>query len=385
MAERPAVPFYLPEIDRVAALALLSEALERNWLTTGPLTARFEEALQGYLKTKHLLAVSSATAALQLALRVLGIGPGDRVLVPANTFIATFETVHLAGAVPVLCDIDPHTWNISLDEINRRGDGAAAVMAVPFAGNSLPMKELADLCRKKNLRLILDNAHALETLYDGEPLHHFADAACYSFYATKNLTTAEGGALVLRAGELMPHARALCLHGMSREAWNRYRGGGWRYDILDFGYKYNLSDIHAALGLVQIPHIESNLLRREQLVARYRSGLQSIGGIRLQAITHNSRSAHHLFAISLSQQSGISRDGLSAFLTGRGIGHSVHFIPLYQMHAVREHYRYNETDYPHTADYFQGALTLPLYPALTDAQVDAVVHAIGEYIQLSSQ
>ena len=372
------IPFARAPLSFDSASPFLKEAIDNGWLTTGPLTERFTAALAAELKTESLVAVSSCTAALQIALAAANLPGGAEVIVPANTFIATFETVELAGLTPVLADMDAATWNISVETIAAKlTPRTRAIMAVPFAGNPLPMQTLREFADKHNLVLILDCAHALETTWQREPLHRFADYTCYSFYATKNLTTAEGGALVCPADKL-EHVRALSLHGMSRAAWKRYAGGSWRYDIITTGYKANLTDIHAALGLAQLPALHQNLSRRRQFAARYTEALQHLPLV-LQQLPKGAAAdehARHLFCISVKAGAGFTREDLMAALSAGGIGYSVHFIPIYEFSSVREKYAFAAEDFPATAAYFQGALSLPLYPTLTDEQQDEVISVV---------
>ncbi|MCS6985369.1 MAG: DegT/DnrJ/EryC1/StrS family aminotransferase [Leptospiraceae bacterium] len=373
------IPFYIPSVPKKKALFYLNQALKNHWLTTGPLTAEFEEKLAQFLKVKRILAVSSGTAALHLALRVLGIGPKDRVLLPANTFVATLEVVHHLGAVPVLGDICPYSWNLSLDEIKKKGRGAKALLLVPFAGNPPPMDEIQMLCQKYGLKLILDSAHALEARYKERFLHEYADACAFSFYATKNLTTAEGGALYLAQESLYEKARSLSLHGMTREAWLRYQGGTWHYDVKDFGYKMNLSDVHAAIGLAQIEKLKENHEKRQKLDRLYRKLLHK-DGIRLQGLWPEAISAHHLFVISLDPKYA-KREALSNYLREKKIGHSVHFIPLYRFSAVRKTYGFRPSDFPNTENYYQGALSLPFFPLLKESQLRKVALTVDAFLK----
>lgn len=372
------IPFSRAPLDFDSAAPYLKEAIDNGWLTTGPLTEKFTASLCAELKTENLVAVSSCTAALQIALAAAGLPDGSEVIVPANTFIATFETVELAGLKPVLADIDADTWNVSVKTLSAKVTAnTKAIIAVPFAGNPLPIKALREFADQHKLVLILDCAHALETTFAGRPLHTFADYSCYSFYATKNLTTAEGGAIVCPA-EKLEQVRALTLHGMSRAAWKRYAGGSWRYDIIATGYKANLTDIHAALGLAQLPQLRANHARRIELSERYTSAFENLP-FSLQKLppgAEKSDHARHLFCISVNSTAGFTREDLMAELAASGIGFSVHFIPLYEFSNVRTKYAFSAGDYPATARYFQGALSLPLYPTLTNNDQDEVISAV---------
>ncbi len=372
------IPFARAPLDFDAAAPFLKEAIDNGWLTTGPLTERFTAALGAELKTTNLIAVSSCTAALQIALAAADLPDDAEVIVPANTFIATFETVELAGFTPVLADMDAATWNVSVETLQRcLTERTKAIIVVPFAGNPPPMQALREFANRHNLVLILDCAHALESTWQRQPLHTYADYSCFSFYATKNLTTAEGGAIVCPADKL-ELVRALSLHGMSRAAWKRYAGGNWRYDIIATGFKANLTDIHAALGLAQLPNLRKNHARRLELAEQYTSALQHLP-LALQQLSSSAGSnehARHLFCISVKHAAGFTREDIMSELAAHDIGFSVHFIPLYEFSSVRKKYAFSPANFPATAAYFQGALSLPLYPTLTDAQQKEVISAV---------
>ncbi len=375
---KPRIPFSRAPVTFESAAPFLKEAIDNGWLTTGPLTERFNAGLKKYLETENIIPVSSCTAALQIALAASDLKRGDEVIVPANTFIATFEVIELAGLTPVLADIDPQTWNLSLASLEEKiSPWTKAVIAVPFAGNPLPMDTLRAITSRHGLKLILDNAHALEAKFDGKFLHNYADFSCYSFYATKNLTTAEGGAVVCAAADL-ERVRALSLHGMSRAAWNRYTGGSWRYDIVETGFKANLTDIHAALGLTQLHSLDSYHKRRLALCARYREALAGLP-LRFQELSAGAvpgDHAGHLFCISVADGAGASREDIMRDLAEKSIGSSVHFIPIYEFSSIGEKYSFKRENFAATADYFQGALSLPLYPTLTDAEQDEIIAVI---------
>jgi len=372
------IPFARAPVTFADAAPFLQQALDNGWLTTGPLVQQFTAQLAEFLNTRTLIPVSSCTAALQIVLAAASFAPGDEVIVPANTFIATFETVELANLKPVLCDIDPDTWNLDITAAESLvTEKTRAIIAVPFAGNPLPMESLRSLCDRHKLRLILDNAHALETRWNGQNLHHYADYSCYSFYATKNLTTAEGGAIICPEPEA-ERIRALSLHGMSRAAWNRYAGGTWRYDIVETGYKANLTDIHAAIGLAQLPRLAEHHERRHYLALRYRNALKDLP-LRLQQISEGGSAmdhAWHLFCISVQPDAKISRENLMEALAEAGIGYSVHFIPVFEFSNTKRKYHFSSAEFPQTTRYFSGALSLPLYPTLADAEQDEIIRVL---------
>ncbi|MBV6494137.1 MAG: UDP-4-amino-4-deoxy-L-arabinose--oxoglutarate aminotransferase [Turneriella sp.] len=378
MIHKPRIPFSRSPVDFESVAPLFKEAIDNGWLTTGPLVERFNSGLKNYWETDNVVLVSSCTAALQIALKALDLKHNDEVIIPAMTFIATLEAIELSGLTPVLADIDPLTWNISVKSIEQKiSPWTKAIIAVAFAGNPPAMQELRKLADKHNLKLILDNAHALEAKFDGKFLHHYADFSCYSFYATKNLTTAEGGAIIC-SKEDMERVRALSLHGMSRNAWNRYAGGTWRYDIVETGFKANLTDIHAAIGIAQLGKIETHHKRRLELIEKYGSGLKGLP-IRFQGleglVSPNGHAAH-LFSISIAPQSIVKRDTLIEELQKNSIAYSVHFIPLPEFSTVQKKYNFKPEDYPHSYEYFSGALSLPLYPQLKDSEVDEIIKVI---------
>jgi len=372
------IPFARAPVSFDSAAPFLREALDNGWLTTGPLTERFTAGVGKFLGTSNIVAVSSCTAALQIALAAAKLEPGDEVILPAHTFIATFETVELAGLTPVLADIDPNTWNISLESAAARLTGRTrAIICVPFAGNPLPLPAWRDFADKHQLTLILDNAHALEAKFQNKFLHEYADYSCYSFYATKNLTTAEGGAIVCPADKL-ELVRTLSLHGMSRAAWKRYAGGTWRYDIVETGYKANLTDIHAAIGLAQLDSLQKNHARRVELAQRYQRAFADLP-LRCQNLPEGAlqyEHGAHLYCISLYDAA--RRDEVIGRLQSEGIGTSVHFVPIYEFSHTKNKYSFRAQDFPHTHGYFAGAISLPLYPTLSDAEQDEVIRVLRE-------
>lgn len=372
------IPFARAPVSFDTVAPFLREAFENGWLTTGPLAERFIAGVGEFLGTRNIVSVSSCTAALQIALAAAKLKSGDEVILPAHTFIATFETVELAGLTPVLVDIDPATWNISLESAAAHlTERTRAVICVPFAGNPLPLPAWRTFADQHKLTLILDNAHALEAKFQNKFLHEYADYSCYSFYATKNLTTAEGGAIVCPADKL-ELVRTLSLHGMSRAAWKRYAGGSWRYDIIETGYKANLTDIHAAIGLAQLPLLQKHHARRIELTARYHRAFADLP-LRRQNLpegTLQDEHGAHLYCISLNDAA--RRDVIIEHLQSEGIGTSVHFIPIYEFSHTKNKYSFHTQDFPHTHGYFSGAVSLPLYPTLSDAEQDEIIRIVRD-------
>jgi len=369
------IPFNRASLSYESVEPYLREAIENGWLTTGPLTKRFTEGLAKYLNTENILALSSCTAALQIALKLADLPPGSEVILPSNTFVATLETVELAGLTPVLADIESGNWNICPESVREKiSDRISALIAVPFAGAAPRMNELRAIADQKRIPLILDSAHALEARFEGRPLHEYADYTAFSFYATKNLTTAEGGALIVPPA-MIERGRALSLHGMSRAAWNRYAGGSWQYDIIETGYKSNLTDIHSALGLAQLAKLNDNHTRRRALTARYKAALASLP-IKMQESAASPEHAAHLFCLSVSESAHVTRDKIIETLKTQQIGFSVHFIPLYHLTSVKKYQRFHAKDFVENERYFQGALSLPLYPTLQDSEQEEIIDLI---------
>ncbi|MCB1146928.1 MAG: DegT/DnrJ/EryC1/StrS aminotransferase family protein [Leptospiraceae bacterium] len=369
------IPFYKPEIDKTALFSMWNEAIDNGWLTTGPLTRKLEQKLAEFLRCEEIVCVSSATAGLQIALRLLGLKPGSRVALSVNTFVSAFEVILNENLIPVLIDIDGESLNMNLNQLEKfSANELACVMAVPFAGMPLPMKQLQEICLKNNWPLILDNAHALESTYQNKPVQSFCDMAVYSFYATKNLTSAEGGAIYCKDPQMAARARTMALHGLSRESWQRYSGGGWRYDVAEFGFKANLTDIHSAIALAQVDSLKDKMERRKILWSLYCENLRDIPEIKFQSCNDKFiESARHLFIIQVSSK---KRDHVVRCLNENGIGTSLHFIPLHLFSAIRSNFAWKEGDFPVVEQYFAGCLSLPFYPQLLESELKEITSII---------
>ncbi|RME87864.1 MAG: DegT/DnrJ/EryC1/StrS aminotransferase family protein [Candidatus Hydrogenedentota bacterium] len=364
------IPFFKPFIPKEQTFHYWDQALQNGWLTYGPLSIELEKKLANFLQAENLVCVNSCTSALLLALKLADLPPKSEVLLPTNTFIATYEVILHAGHIPVLCDIHPDDWNISVKEIQKKcNQKTKAIIAVSFAGMPVNLKWLSAFCKDRRITLILDNAHALESTFDGKPLHLYADFAAYSFYATKNLTTAEGGALVFQNPAYEKKARELILHGMSKDAYRRYHDAKWQYDIVDLGYKMNFNDIHAALGLAQLPFLKNNHQKRKDISEHYQNRLSPHGFQFQQAsFPENFDHAYHIMPVMLPKN--YSRDHAMQKLNQANIGFSVHFIPLYEMSYVKN--QTQSAHFPSNDMYYQRCITLPLYPSLDLADVDFI-------------
>jgi dTDP-4-amino-4,6-dideoxygalactose transaminase len=378
------VPFAKAEIVPEAQEAAL-EVLRSGWITMGPRTAEFEEALARYLGARHVIAVASCTAAIEIALRALRLGPGAAVLTPSLTFCGAVAPIVQAGLRPVLVDVDVDTFlptPATVSDAARRAGRPAAMVVQHMAGHPADVPELAAAAGLPVSAVIEDAAHGLGAELYGTRVGGASRAACFSFYATKNLPIGEGGAIATDDDELADYVRTTRLHGLSRDAWRRYLpGGSWRYDVAEPGLKANITDIQAAIGLAQLTMLPRWQERRTQLAARYDAALAGQPGLGRPARPASGRHAWHLYQVRVTSAGGISRDAVIDALTSRGIGTSVHFIPVHQLSAYSRILGPEECrSVPVTDQIAQEVLSLPMYPALADADVVRVAEALCEVI-----
>jgi len=382
------IPFHRPSLGE-EEINEVSETLRSGWLTTGPRTARFEREFAEYVGAPHAIALNSATAALHLALAGLEIGPGDEVITTPMTFCATVQAILHTGATPVLADIRPD-GNIDPEEIEKRITARTrAIIPVHMAGLPCEMNAIWDIARERRLHVIEDAAHAAGARYRGRPIgagpfgsSPASDAVAFSFYATKNLTTGEGGMLVTHRPELAENARMLSLHGTSHNAWERYTDrGDWYYEVLAHGFKYNLSDIHAALGIHQLRKLERFTEKRASYAAVYNRMLGSLDEVEVPPASPVCRHAWHLYVLRLNlTRLRIGRDQFIRELRSKGIGASVHFIPI-PLHPYFAKLPLAHHIYPRALDLYQRIVSLPLYPALREEQVEYVARRVREIVE----
>lgn len=369
------IPFSRPFIEEEEMLAV-KEVLESGWLTTGPKTAIFEQQLADFLEVKHVVGLSSCTAALHLALLSAKVGSGDEVITSPLTFCSTVFSILQVGAKPVFADIDLNTLNLDPREVEKKiTSRTKAILPVHYGGHPCRMNELLDLAQKKQLLIIEDAAHAIGSLYENRMIGGLDTfATCFSFYVTKNLSMGEGGALATNDDKVMKQVRLLSLHGMSHDAWNRYDvSGRWGYDVLEMGYKYNLTDIQAALGVVQLRKIKQMTKKRQFLRERYQYRLQGIEAITFTHDEENVHSAAHLFAVRLKHTNASRlRDELIAGLKEKGIHVSVHFIPIPALTYFKKTLGVVLQDFPCLEEASEGLITLPLYPSLEKQDIDYI-------------
>ena len=375
MAQNPFIPFNRPWIDETE-IAAVSEVLASKWISTGVRVREFERAFAEYLGVKHAIAVSSCTAALHLSLVVTGVGKGDEVITTPYTFTATAEAIRYVGAKPVFVDIDAHTLNIDIANIEQAiTPRTKAIMPVHIAGLPCNMDALRDICRNHNLILIDDAAHAIPTEYKGQYIGTLGDLSAFSFYANKNITTAEGGMITTNSAALAEPLRKMRLHGIDKDAWARQSQRSiWRYDIAMEGYKYNMTDIQAAMGLCQLLKLNKQQECRRNFAQIYQTELAKFAEIKTPAAPDNpSEHAWHLYIIQLHTG---NRDEFVESLRDANIECSVHYIPLHLFQFYQEQYGYRVGDFPCAEAAYERVVSLPLHPGLTEMDVHLVIDTI---------
>ncbi len=375
------LPFSRPALSR-AAIDEVVACLESGWITTGPRVKRFEQDLAAYLGAPHVLALSSATAGLHLALLALDLQPGDEVITTPLTFAATLNTIVLAGGRPVLVDVDARTFNIDVEQLaDAITPRTRAIMPVHFAGLPVDLDPLYALAEQHDLRVIEDAAHAIGTEYKGRRIGSFGDTQVFSFHPNKNMTTGEGGCVTTRDTALAERVALLRFHGMDREAWNRFgKTGNQHYEIILPGLKYNMMDMQAALGIHQLAELDGFIKRRTELALRYQERLAGWPQLQLPAApTYAHRHAWHLYSPLINAQAaGMDRDGFMAGLKERNIGTGLHYRAVHLYPYYREHYGFKPGDFPHAEHIGESIVSLPLFPGLSDADQDRVIAAMED-------
>ena len=372
------LPFHQPLIEDEEINAVIS-TLKSGWLSTGPKVQEFEKAMSEYLNVPHCIALNSGTAALHLSLKAIGLQENDEVIIPTNTFTATGEVVTYFKAKPVLIDCKKNDFNIDENIIESKiTDKTKVIMPVHFAGNPCEMKVIKEICAKYNLKLIEDAAHALSTQYQGELIGQLGDITCFSFYATKNITTGEGGMAVTSNPVYAEKIRLLSLHGINSDAWNRYgEKGSWFYEVTHAGFKYNMSDILAAIGTVQMTKAESMLQKRTAIAEIYSNELSAIPSITLPKSNIGNKHSWHLYVIQIKpDQLKINRKEFIDKLKEYNIGTSVHFIPLHRHPYYKNKFGYSLNEFPNSENIYNNSISLPIYPKMTETDVNYVIEAV---------
>jgi dTDP-4-amino-4,6-dideoxygalactose transaminase len=375
---RKFLPYNLPSIGEEEISGVV-DTLRSGWLTMGPKTIEFEQSIAEYTGSKNAIAVNSCTAALHLSLQCLEIGRGDEVITTPYTFAATGNTIVNAGAKPVFVDIKKDTYNIDPEKIEERiTPNTKAIIPVHYAGQACDIKAIVDIAEDRGLFVIEDAAHAIGSEYDGKKIGSFGTTTCFSFYATKNMTTGEGGAITTENDALADKLRVMRLHGISKDAWNRYsEKGKWYYEIENAGWKYNMTDIQAALGIPQIKKLDSFIAMRREYAKLYNSSLTEIDGAITPFEDPRAKHIYHLYPLLLD---GYNRDGFIDKMNDKGIGCSVHFIPLH-LHPLYRSMGFKKGDYPIAEWVYEREVSLPLYPKMTLEDIDYVMGIVRDVLR----
>ena len=359
------------------------DTLKSNWLTTGPKTKQFEEDFTQFLSAPGALALNSCTAGLHTALVTLGIGPGDEVITTPLTFAASVNVIEHVGARPVFADIEPDTLNISPEKIESAiTPKTKAIIPVHYSGHPVKLDEIQSIAEEHNLLIVEDAAHALPASINGTMIGSSGNPTAFSFYATKNLTTGEGGMLTGDPG-FLDECRIVSLHGMSREAWNRYgKKGTWKYDVVQPGFKYNMTDIQAAIGIWQLRKLPEFQNRRKEIVNAYEQAFGELSIFQVPVTLSNVENAYHLYPLRiLPNRLSIDRDQFIEEMRDRQIGTSVHFIPMHLHSFYRDKYNYQPEDFPVAYEQYQQLLSLPLNPRMSDEDVTDVIESVLDIVK----
>ncbi len=377
------LPYALPYMDENEINEVI-DTIKSCWISKGPKTMEFERQFADYIGVKHAIAMNSCTAALHIALVARGIGAGDEVITTPFTFVSSANIIIHAGAKPVFVDIDPATFTLYPQKIEAAiTPQTKAIIPVHYAGHACDLDPIRAIAKKHGLFLLEDAAHAVETRYKGALIGNGADATAFSFYATKNLATGEGGMLTTDDDAFAEKARIYSLHGMSRNAWNRYsKGGSWFYEVLYPGYKYNMTDIQAAMGIHQLRKLPIMQGIRNKIASRYNESFGVMPELEIPASLSYTTHAWHLYPLRVNaEKSAVDRNTLIDMLTERNIGTSVHFIPVHLHPYYRDTFGYKRGDFPVAEREFDKVLSLPLYPSMTDDDVAYVIDAVQSIVR----
>ena len=381
------LPFALPEIDETE-LREVKEVLESAWVTTGPKTKQFESEFADAVNAKHAIAVNSCTAALHLALEAIGLQRGDEVLTTTYTFAATAEVIRYFDAKPILLDVDPRSLNMNPELIERAiTPRTKAILPVHIAGLPANLDAIHTIALKNGLPVIEDAAHAFPTKYNGKMIGSVSKATCFSFYATKTITTGEGGMICTNDGDLAKRCRIMALHGISKDAWKRYTTeGSWYYEIVAPGFKYNMTDVAAAMGIAQLRKAQKMLARRQEIARRYNEAFSSIPQLQVPHDNPEMQHAWYLYMLRLNlEQLRIDRAQFFIELKNRNIGSSVHFIPLHIHPYYRETCGYKPEDFPVAYREYSREISLPTYSKMSDQDISDVIASVVNIVDTNTR
>jgi len=376
------IPFHKPFYDDDEINGIV-DTIKSGWWTTGPKTIRFENEFNKFIGSKYAVSASSWTAAAHLSLEAIGIKAGDEVIIPSITFTATAEIICYFNATPVIVDVQPETFNIDPQKIEEAiTDKTKAIIPVHYGGQPCDMDEIMAIAKKYNLKVIEDAAHSLPAYYKNKMIGTIGDVTCFSFYATKTLATGEGGMLCTDDEKIAARCSIMRLHGISKDAWKRYSAeGSWYYEVVAPGFKYNFTDLQAALGLSQLKKINIMLNMRKYIYKFYNDSLKDEPLITLYEIKKDRQSAFHLYPLQINfEMLKINRSQFIDKLKEAGIGASVHFIPLYRHPYYKESFNLNIEDYPVSEQIYAGLISLPIWPGLTDEQLTYIVDTVKKVL-----
>lgn len=381
----PFIPYALPltgeeEINEVV------DTIKSGWLTTGPKTKQFESDFSKFVGAKFALAVNSATAGLHLGLEALGVGPGDKVITTVHTFTATAEVIRYLGADPVFVDIEGDSFNIDCDAIEQALEDnpeVKVILPVHYAGQAANMTRIMALAKRYNVKVMEDAAHALPTTHNGQMIGTIADITVYSFYANKTITTGEGGMIVTNNEDYVKRISCMRLHGISKDVFDRFTSTkpSWHYQVVAPGFKYNMTDIAASMGIHQLKKAYVLQNRRQTIAEKYNSAFSGLP-VKIPLIS-NPTDTHswHLYVLQLDiEELAIDRDEFISMMAEKGVGTSVHYIPLHMHPYWQENYNLTESDFPRSSSTYYRIVSLPNYPKMTDEQVDRVIKTVREII-----
>lgn len=379
------IPYALP-LTGEEEIAEVIDTIKSGWLTTGPKTKRFENDFAEFIGVKHALAINSATAGLHLGLEALGVGPGDKVITTVHTFTATAEVIRYLGADPVFVDIEGDSFNIDCDEIEQAliaNPEVKVIMPVHYAGQSANMTRVMALSKQYNVKVLEDAAHAVPSTHNGQIIGTFGDITVYSFYANKTITTGEGGMLVTNNEDYAKRISCMRLHGISKDVFDRFTSTkpSWHYQVVAPGFKYNMTDIAASMGIHQLKKAWILQKRRKAIAYKYNDSFKDLPVVTPLIINESDVHSWHLYVLQLNiDELDITRDRFIEILAEQGIGTSVHYIPLHFHPYWQETYKLKEDDFPKSSEAFKRIVSLPNYPKMTDEQVDKVVRVVRSVI-----